>query len=212
MSSLRDQLLKKGMVSKKRARSVGRELKQERKQEQGKRKRKKHVQAKERAEREAAAEATRTERVEDRRRRDREKARTERALRVLHLLHGNRMKIDGTVRFHHPSVDGRYLLRMAVSERGAFGLRNGALGIGAIVRGTGHDYMVLPRAAVEQLKSLAPHTVVFHVTDTEGLSDPALRFAPTSADGDLRARRATPEDAPGRALVCDRGDRQLSEK
>ena len=197
MSSLRDQLLKKGLVSKKRARSVGRELKQERKQQQGKRKRKKHLQAQERAEREAAAAAVRAERADDRRRRDVERARTEKALRVLHLLHSNRMEINGKVRFHHPSVDGRHLLRMSVSERGAFGLRNGTLGIGAVVRGTGHDYIVLPREAVEQLKTLAPHTVVFHVTDTAGLSDPALRFAPSTADGDLRARRARPEDVSG---------------
>ena len=204
MSSLRDQLLAKGLVSKKKARSVGRELKEDRKRKQGKRRRKKVVEAEERARLDAAREAEREAAVADRKRREAAKARTERALRVLQLLHGNRMKVNGKVRFHHPSADGRHLLRMSVSERAAFQLRNGDLGIAAVAGAGGPSYVVLPRAAVERLKELAPRVVVFHVVDVAGLSDPALAFVPSAAVGDLGARRATEADV-ARLAVTPRG-------
>ena len=195
--SLRDQLLAKGLVSKKKARSVDRDLKKTRKKKQGQRRRRSEVEAEQRARVEAAEEAERETRMADRRRREVEQARTQRALQVLQIVHGNRLKVAGKVRFYHRSADGRLLVRMTVSERAAFQLRNGDLGICALAAAAAPTYVVLPRSAIERLKELAPHLVVFHVTDVSGLSAPELAFVSTTADGDLRARRASAADVAG---------------
>ncbi|MFT4622446.1 MAG: hypothetical protein ACI8PZ_001102 [Myxococcota bacterium] len=191
VSSLRDQLLAKGLVSKKKARQVARDLKSQRKQDQGARQKKREAKARAQAEAEAEAAAKNAERAAEATRRRSERERTERALQIRQILLGNRLKVSGILRFHHRSADGRFLPCVKVSERAAFQLRNGELGIAALPRGGGFDYVVVPRRAVERLTALAPQVVVFHVTDATGLGAPELALAPSTADGDLRAHRLT---------------------
>ena len=193
--SLRDQLLAKGLVSKKKAKRVGRELKEDRKRRQGERRKKREVQAERAAAEAAEAEAVQAQQLADRKRREQEHERMERALRIRQILTSNRIDVRGKVAFHHFGADRRTIHRIHVSERAAFSLRNGELGVAALGLATDRPtFVVLPRTAIDRLYELAPRTIVFHVQDTEGLSDPALAILPTTADGDLRAHRARPED------------------
>ena len=188
--SLRDQLIAKGFANKKRARDVSRELKKQRKQRKGNKKKKRDL------ERQAltAQEAARAERVAQRRRRqatyEEQRAQMEAALRVRNLVIGNQLQLrTGRVVFHHPTADGRKLRRLRLAEPVAAQLRCGDLAIVASPLGV-DQYVVVPRAAAEKLRELAPQVIVFLVDDRSGVTrDPALMLHTPDWEPDLRAHR-----------------------
>ena len=191
---LRDQLIAKGLASKKRGREVERELKQSRKTEQGRKKKQRAVAAEERA----AAERFESQRREERARaRDayaRARAETERVLRIRQIVLGNTLPAGGKHAFYHRSVDGRHLCRLEVPEPVAFQLRCGDLAIAGIETGRGTArYCVIPARAARTLEELAPDVLVHWVhqdgSAALGLSDPALALSSRDWDPDLRAHR-----------------------
>ncbi len=187
--SLRDQLLKKGLVSKKQAQKAERELKQARKQDQGHRRKKKAVEAEQKAaeiaERDAALEARRAQRLE----RDEAKAQVERALRIRNLVWGNRIRVGGKQPFWHPSLDRTQLLRMDVSLRAAEQLRRGELAIAAFDHGNRVDYVVIKGEAGKTLKELGAKALLFLVEDVKGILEPENAFLHRTWETDLRPHR-----------------------
>lgn len=194
MSSLRDALLKKGLVSKKEAQRVERELKEQRRVEQGHRRRLSEVEAEEqrrRAEEEAAALARkRAERAE----REAARAAVELSLRIRNLINGNRLRPGRGQPFWHKAIDGKTVVRIEVSSGTAFELRAGGMAIAALDHGGFVEYVVIPRKAALQLEELAPERLVCWTPDPAGLTDRSLGFLQRDWEPSLAAHRARDED------------------
>lgn len=191
--SLRDQLLAKGLVSKKRARQLDREQKRERRTDQGSREKQAKLEREERERAEAEAAAEKARRIRERKEREAVKEAAERALRVRNLLAGNRLRPGKGQRFWHRSADGTRIEEIEVSSGLAFQLRCGEVALASFSHGTWHEVIPIPARAAEKLEALAPELILFWVKDAAGLSDPALRFHSRDWAPDLRAHRV-----PGR--------------
>lgn len=192
--SLRDQLLAKGLASKKQARKAARELKAKRRAEQGSRRSKRELQQ---ASEQAAREA---EQAEQDRRRAARAAQTEaqrvaeRALRIRNILIGNRMRPGQGHRFWHRSPDGRYLSELQVSSGMAYKLRCGEVAIARFDHQGWSEAVLIPAAAAAKLRELAPELILFSVEDTTGLSAPELALHQRDWPTELGPHRATEAD------------------
>ena len=187
--SLRDQLVAKGFASKKKAKQVDRELKNQRKQKQGKRRKKKVVQAEQHA---AEADARAREHAARRKRRiarEEAKEQMERALRIRNLILGNRMRVGGKQPFWHHSLCRRFLFRRKLAPRVAEQLRAGQLAIVAHDLGTRVAYEVVPEATAALLSELAPQLVVFRVTADGRAGEAQFGFLHRDWETDLRPHR-----------------------
>jgi uncharacterized protein YaiL (DUF2058 family) len=200
--SLRDQLVAKGIVSKKDARRVDRQLKDERRAEQGSRPRKSATEAEARARAKAEEEARRAAKLAERREIEARREAAELALRVKNLIEGNRLRPGSGQPFWHRSFEltsegptlGRHLLRLDVSSGTAWQLRSGEASIAALAVRGGTEYAIVPRKTALVLKEIAPAHLVFHNDEAEGLSDPDLDFLRRQWEPSLAAHRARPED------------------
>lgn len=193
--SLRDQLLKKGLVSKKRAKQIDRELKHDRKKKQGQRQKKREVEAQRAAADKATAEARVAARRDARLAATQAQQALEREGTLRHIALSNQIRDRGRVVFHHRSVDGMSVIRRGVSDRVAWKLRAGEAAIVGVRWGDRPiEYVVVNARAAEQLAEIDPALVVFHVTDTTGISAPDEAFVAGDWEPSLVPRRATPED------------------
>ena len=188
--SLRDQLLAKGLVSKKRARSLDREAKRDRKKKQANRQKKKAVEA-EAAARAAAAERARVERVKAARIAARKAQEVvDRQARIRSLILGNRIPGRGRVPYFHRGVDGRTLNRLQLPEAVAGWLRAGKAGVVVLDHpGQEPEYVVVNAGAARELLELAPSLVLAFVTNTEGISQPDEAFLERDWEPSLAAHR-----------------------
>lgn len=192
--SLRDQLLAKGLVSKKQAKRADQEARQERKQQEGALKRK-HVRE---AEAHQQAEAERMAQVQDRQVRraayEAQRAQTERALQIRNTILGNRIRTGGNVPFHHLAPDGRTLPRMWVGRAVAEQLRRGDAAIVAESSRMDSPFVVVTRQAAVKLDAIAPQLVVFWARDAVGAAAPDQQILARDWEPSLRPHRARPED------------------
>jgi uncharacterized protein YaiL (DUF2058 family) len=191
--SLRDQLLAKGLASKRDAQRVERELKQQRREAQGARRSKAEVEAEARAaaaaEAEAKAEALRAQRREAEARREA----VERELRARNLIDAHRSRRGGGQAWWFRRPDGA-VERTEVSSGVAQQLRCGEAALVRHTLASGSDVVVVPREAAVRLLEIAPERVLCFVRDTAGISDPSERFLLRDWEPSLRPRRATPAD------------------
>lgn len=175
--SLRDQLLAKGLVSKKRAKVLDREAKRDRKSKQAHRKKKAQVDAERRA---AQAEADRAQqqRVLAARTAARKAQEiVDQQVKIRSLILGNRIPGKGPVPYYHRTEDGRTLHRLSLPPAVAGWLRAGRAAV-VVLQHPGQDpeYMVINGGAASELSELAPHLVLAHVTDATGISAPDEAF------------------------------------
>ncbi|HHO52960.1 MAG TPA: DUF2058 family protein [Deltaproteobacteria bacterium] len=205
--SLRDQLLAKGLASKKQARKIERELKAKRRAEQGSRRRQRELERQRieraEAERQAAEEARRAERAE----RAERQAIAERALRIRNVLLGNRLRPGQGQRFWHRSPDGTHLSELQVSSGMAYKLRCGEVAIAQLDHRGWSEAVLIPTAAAEKLRKLAPELILFSVEDTSGLSAPELAFHQRDWPTELGPHRATEADLARLRQQLGRGPR-----
>jgi len=193
--SLRDQLVAKGFASKKKAKSVERELKQQRKSKQGKRRKKKVVEREARTAAEEAAAQALAERRKRRLERQEAQEQMQRALRVQHLLMGHQVRSKGPQPFWHRSLDGRHLLRMSVSVKAAEQLRAGQLAIVGQRQGAKEAYWLVPERTATQLHELAPRFVVHRVEPDGRAGEPQFGLLQRDWESDLRPHRHRPATA-----------------
>jgi hypothetical protein len=180
--SLRDQLVAKGLASKKDARRVTQELRENRKQVQATRRPQSEIDAEQRALAHAAAEAAQRRRAAERKSREQEREAAELSTRIRQIVRVNAVRSRGPFRFYHRTVDGTHLHRLEMSERVAFKLRCGEAAIAALVDGPEPEYLVVSQRAAQKLAEIAPHLVVHYTTSTAGLSDAAeMLYRPESA-------------------------------
>ncbi|MCB9678430.1 MAG: DUF2058 family protein [Alphaproteobacteria bacterium] len=158
--SLRDQLLKAGLVSKKDARRVNQELKKDRKESQGSKQKKKALEREARAAEEARRNAEQEARLAERRERTEARDRYEAALRVRNLILGNRVKNRGPHRFFFKGRDGRTVHRIEIQAGVAKELANGRLAIALIDHGTREEYVLVGRSAADRIAEVDPSVLV----------------------------------------------------
>lgn len=172
--SLRDQLLKAGLVDKKKHRQVNRELKKKRKKKQSKRDKKAVVEAREAEAQRIAREAEIARRLERKQQLEAEREEGERRRRVRNLLRAYQVRPKrGPVPFFHLTPDRGHAHRMWVPESWAWDLRKGALAIAWLTDGDDPDYVVLPRAAAERVREHAPERILFFNDEAPPDDDPA---------------------------------------
>lgn len=190
MASLRDQLVAKGLASKKRAKRVSRELRDERKAQQGSR-RKKKVEAREAKAREAEERAAQqAERREAREASRGEREAREHVLRVRQIVVGNRLGARGPVPFHHRRGEGTLVGTLQVPVATARDLRVGRAAIAGFADDHGRwSYHVVSERAAAKLAELAPEVLLHHVGDLDHLADPSQALSPRDWPAELGPRR-----------------------
>lgn len=187
--SLRDQLLAKGLVSKKKARKSDQDKRKQRKKDQGNQKRKHVLVAEEAASKKAARQEREARRLAERAKREAQRAAYERVLRIRQILGANQVRVGGPLPFFYLGLDGRTVHRLQVSEAQARALRNGDLAIAAHAMSGRVTVAVLVRRAAEKLQHVAPEVLVHFHPDSTGVSSPDLAVTARSWEPDLRAHR-----------------------
>lgn len=160
--SLRDQLLKSGLVSKKKAREVERELKRARKKEQGKRDSKGELRVLAReAKRAEKAAARAKKRAETRARQaERDAVEAKRTVRNL-LMHYQVRWRPGPQFVWHRTPHPTQLHRLALPESLAMDLVNGGLAVAWVGTQTDPDFVLVPAAVAARVAKHDPGRVLF---------------------------------------------------
>jgi len=190
---MRDQLLKAGLVDKKKVRQTNRQLKNKRRKAQGSRASKKHV---ERAEQQAAearkaerAGRVREERAKAHARREQEAHR--RAVQSWLRTHRVSMR-EGNQLFFHLAADRKKLVRCMLPESLVMELRRGRLAVawdGPSSRDP--DYLLLPDRTAARIVELAPERLLFWNAEPPPDDDPAEQ--PYDMGKILAARERVPD-------------------
>ena len=192
VGSLRDQLLEAGLVTARDRQRTERELKEERRQRQGRREARAAVEAREEAARRAREEEVRRQRIAERAARRAAEEAAARDLQVTHLLRHHALRLrSGPQRFWHRTLDGAACHRLDLPEHVAFDLRAGRLGVGALPVHDDVDYVVVPREVVLRVRAVRPERVVFWNDAPPPADDPAERLL------DLDEPRPTPARTRG---------------
>lgn len=192
--SLRDQLIKAGLIDKKGAAKVDRAAKADRKAAQGARAPKS---AEERArldhdrdekERRAAQAAA------DRMRAEVERSAHEAVHRIKQVAMAHRMAGRGPVPFFHRRLDSPALACLSLRESLARDLRNGGAAIVGFRDLGGYAYVVVPRRTVERIATFAPEAIVHWARTSDHLTDPSESLHVRLWETTLRPRRVRPDE------------------
>jgi len=188
--SLRDQLMAKGLVSKKRAQKIKRELKQERKSKQSSRRKKKVVdreaeaaQAKARAERQE-------QRLRDRKAREVEKEAHDHVHRVRQIVRSNRLGGRGRQVYFHRVGDTPRIQALHLPDALARDLRGGRVAIAGFQTDGGEwEHHIVPAKVAERLQDIEPSAIIAWTKGKGDLSDPAEVFLHRTWESGLGPRR-----------------------
>jgi hypothetical protein len=176
--SLRDQLLKAGLVDKKQVHKANRKLKKSRRKEQSTRERKTTTESRE-AELRAAQTALKKEERRARRRVSDDLHDRENLTRLVGNLirsYGRPMPMGRHV-FFYKMPDGRRLQRALVPLETAMDLRSGKLAIAWTGPEDEPDFLLLPPDIAQRILNPEPHRILFFNAETPGSSDPSERLA-----------------------------------
>jgi uncharacterized protein len=177
MATLRDQLLKAGLVSAKEKQRIERELKEERRRAQAHRESKSVVEAREREERARAAREELEHRIEERRARQVEAEAEARRHQVNQILSAHAMAFrNGTQRFWHLTLDRKVCHRLDLPEWMAQDLRSGRAAVAAREKMGEIDYVVVARDVARKAASLLPDRIVFFNDVPPDPDDPTERL------------------------------------
>lgn len=190
--SLRDQLVAKGLASKKDAQRVERGLKEDRKQKQGARERRSVEEARADAEREAAFKAEVEARALARKEAERARDAAEHELRVRRMILDTRVRGKGKQAYWHRRLDSPVLARASVSPRVASMLRQGEVAIVAVpprFTGEAPEYVLVPARTARRLLELEPRLVMAFTEDPRGISAPEEAFLEPDWEISLRPHR-----------------------
>jgi uncharacterized protein YaiL (DUF2058 family) len=191
--SLRDQLLAKGLVSKKRARALDRESKKERRRKQGSKKKRRQLEAEAEAEAASAAEAH-----ESRMRQRREAAQAHEAhehrFRVRDIVRNNRLAVRGPIPFHFRIPGTDRVGTMFVSLTAARELRVGRAAIAGFQElDDAWTWMVVAARAAQKLETVEPGALGHWVTDNSHLTDPSEGLLQRTWESQLGPHRVRDE-------------------
>jgi uncharacterized protein YaiL (DUF2058 family) len=188
--SFKDQLLKAGIVDKKKVQQVNREEKEQRRAAQAQREARAVIEAQQAAEAQAAAEARLVVQRAEQRAREERRAALERARQLSDLLRAYRMPLrEGKQLFFHRSADGERVVRQLLAESLAVDLRVGRAAVCWIgPRPAEAEYVLLPREAADRVAGLAPERVLFLNPAAPPREDLSEKLYDMQAIFDSRAR------------------------
>ena len=187
--SLRDQLLAKGLATKKDARKANRDLKKKRKQQQSKREKRSIVEARARETAASHQNQKRTERQQARREREEAREGANLELRVRQIIQGNQIRHQGRTLFHFKKRCGLKLGRLEVSEKVAWMLRCGEAAIAGYVERQREVYVVISAKAARRIADIDSKAIVFFTTDSSGISAADQAFLKPTWESSLRPHR-----------------------
>lgn len=193
--SLRDQLVAKGLATKKQARRASQEARQARKKAKAQAARKGQREAEEAAAAQAELDAREAARQRARAAAEAHREAHERRHRVRQIVARHRLGGRGPVPFHHRVGD---TARVAVMHLPVGIVRDLRAGRAAVVaapdahREGAWEHHVVPRPVAERLAEIAPEILVHWVRDTEGLDDPAEGLLDRAWEPSLRPHRVRP--------------------
>lgn len=171
--SLRDAFLAKGLVSKKDADRVARELRDERKASQGQRKSKADEEREARAREEATRAAQLAAAQAAREAHAAALARHEHLYRVRQIILANRLASRGPIPFAFRKPDG-FVGVLHLKEMVARDLRNGGAAIVRFHRDSGEpEWVVVTRRAADKLAEVEPEALIHFVRDVGHIGDPS---------------------------------------
>ena len=175
--SLRDSLLKAGVVDKRDVRRVNQEQQAERKGQKAERESREAVEARREAAAKAEREAKQAAIIASRRERDQAAELELRRRRVGHLLRDYQLRHrGGTQPFWHRAADGLHTHKLYLSERMAWELWAGRLAIVWVGEPDDPDYLLLPAEVVPRVLELEPGRVLFFTPGGAPKDDPAERL------------------------------------
>jgi uncharacterized protein YaiL (DUF2058 family) len=176
--SLRDQLLKAGLVDKKQVQKANRKLKNSRRNEQSTRDRKTTVDS-----REAELQARQTVRIKEERHARRKESEELRDRANMKRLVGNLVRSYGQSIpvgrhvFFYKMPDGQRLQRAQVPLETAVDLRSGKLAIGWTGPEDEPDFLLLPAEVAQRILNHEPDRILFFNVETPKSSDPSEGLA-----------------------------------
>lgn len=160
--SLRDQLLKAGVVSQKDVRRVNQEQQAGRKEQKGQRESREEAEARAAEQARLAREAREAELIASRRARAREAELLELRRRVAHLVRDYAVRTrGGNQPFWHRAADGLHVHRLYLGERVAWDLVHGRLAISWTGEAADPSYVLLPSTVVPRIQELEPSRILF---------------------------------------------------
>lgn len=182
--SMKDQLLKAGLVNKKQVRKANQKAKKSRRDRQGSRAAKKVVEAQQRDAKKAEQQQRRQQRIAERRQRDRIREAAESLRRVDQILGAHRVHCrGGQQRFWFVGPNRQHIGRLEVPESIAFDLHCGRLAIA--YRGPADafepDIVLIPKETAQRVERIDPTRILFHNSTRPTEPEDALwRPAPTT--------------------------------
>ena len=193
--SLRDQLLAKGLATKKDARKANRDLKKKRKQKQAKREKRNVLEARERDSAQAAQSKKQEERQIARKEREAEREVGEQSLRVKQIIMGNRIAHQGRTIFHFKKSCKRRIGRLEVSEKVAWMLRCGEAAIARYKDNGAEVHAVVSAKAARRVLEIETEAILFFTEDTAGISEADEAFLKPTWESSLHPHRVRHGDA-----------------
>ncbi len=190
---MRDQLLKAGLVDKKKVRQTNLELKKDRRDKQASRESKRDIERRE-AEAQAALQAERAEKLRLERAREVERREADARRRAVHTwLRTHRVPMrQGNQLFFHLAANRRQVVRCMLPESLVVELRRGRLAIAwdGLTR-RDPEYVILPDLTAARVAELAPERILFWNREPPPDDDPAEQ--PYDMGELLDARKRVPD-------------------
>lgn len=175
--SLRDQLLKAGLASRKDVRRVNHEQAAERRQQQGHREARAAVEAKEAQEAAQRDAEVLAQKAAERAARRAAAEAAARAHQADQILRRHRMAWKpGPQRFWHQTLDRRFLHRLDLPERLALDLRQGRVAVAAIETLSDVEYVLVPAPVAARVHATLPERILFWNETPPPPDDPAERL------------------------------------
>lgn len=174
--SLRDSLLKAGVVSTKDVRRVNQEQEAERRKSKGDRESREERERREQEASKAAREAAAAQIIAARRAREQEAEQAAIRRQAGHLIRDYQLRTrGGNQPFWHRNPDGRHIHKLMVSERMAWDLVSGRVAIAWTGDLLDPTYVLLPREVAMRITALDQGRILFFNAEPAPRDDPAER-------------------------------------
>lgn len=178
--SLRDSLLKAGVVSQKDVRRVNQEQEAERKKAKAEREGREERERKEAEEAKRAREEANAAIIAARRAREREEELAAVRRRVSHLIRDYQLRTrGGNQPFWHRAPDGLHIHKLMMNDRMAWELMTGRIAISWMGEPADPSYLLLPREVALRILELEPGRVLFFNPEPAPRDDPSERLLET---------------------------------
>ncbi len=175
--SLRDSLLKAGVVSQKDVRRLNQTEAADRKKAKAERENREERERREAEQAKMAREEAAAQIIAARRAREREEELAAARRRVNHLIRDYQLRTrGGNQPFWHRTPDGRHVHKLMMNDRMAWELVAGRIAVSWTGDPADPSYILLPRDAVDRILELEPSRILFFNAEAPSKDDPSERL------------------------------------